>query len=263
MTGDGVPRGSLVVVGTGIRSPFHTTTEAIRHIERADRVLYLLAQDSPSRWIHERNPSALSLAPLYEEHEQRKDVYAAIVDEVLAPVRAGLDVCLALYGHPGVFVTPSHDVLARARAEGFMATMLPGISAEDCLFVDLGVDPADSGCQSYEATDLLIRERSVDPAVPLVVWQISVIGRFGTTGPINRHGLAVLADRLIESHGPDHEAVLYEASPFPVGPSLIEHVRLRDLAEAGVTPLSTLYVPPARSSPVSTRMLELLKIPSP
>lgn len=259
MPAEGVPRGSLVIVGTGIRPPLHTTTEAIRRIERADRVLYLLA-DSPTKWIHDRNPSARSLAPLYEEHERRKDVYEAIVDEVLALVREGFHVCFALYGHPGVFVTPSQAALARARAEGFPATMLPGISAEDCLFADLGVDPADSGCQSYEATDLLIRERAVDTSVPLVVWQISVIGTFGTKGPINRAGLAVLADRLIESHGPDHDVVLYEASPFPVGPSLIEHVRLRDLPEAGVTPLSTLYVPPARTSPLSAPMMERLGI---
>jgi len=31
--------------------------------------------------------------------------------------------------------------------------MLPGISAEDCLVADLGIDPASSGCQSYEAND--------------------------------------------------------------------------------------------------------------
>jgi hypothetical protein len=34
--------------------------------------------------------------------------------------------------------------------------MLPAISAEDCLFADLGVDPADHGCPSYEATDFLV-----------------------------------------------------------------------------------------------------------
>ena len=34
--------------------------------------------------------------------------------------------------------------------------MLPGISAEDCLLADLGVDSAHNGLQSLEATDLLI-----------------------------------------------------------------------------------------------------------
>ena len=40
--------------------------------------------------------------------------------------------------HPGVYVAPSHETVLRARAEGYPARMLPGISSEDCLFADLG-----------------------------------------------------------------------------------------------------------------------------
>ena len=65
-----------------------------------------------------------------------------MAEAILEPVRAGKRVCAAFYGHPGVFVLPSHDAISRARAEGFEATMLPGVSAEDCLVADLGVDPA-------------------------------------------------------------------------------------------------------------------------
>ena len=257
---EGPRRGKLVIVGTGIRPPFQTTFEALFHIEKADRVFFLLAEEAPTKWIYQRNGSARSLAPLYVEHTNRADVYESIVEMVLVPVREGLEVCLALYGHPGVFVSPSHEALARARAEGLEASMLPGVSAEDCLFADLGVDPAESGCQSYEATDFLIRRRVVDPAVPLVLWQITVIGRAGTTHEINRSGLAVLAERLIELHGPDHEVVLYEASPFPVGRPIMDRVLLRDLAEADATPLSTLYVPPSRRSPVDRAVLDRLGI---
>jgi uncharacterized protein YabN with tetrapyrrole methylase and pyrophosphatase domain len=253
-------RGSLTIVGTGIRPPFQSTTEALRCIEDADRVFFLLAEEAPTKWIYQRNGSARSLAPLYVEHEDRAAVYEAIVEQVLEPVRDGLEVCLALYGHPGVFVSPSHEALARARAEGLEASMLPGVSAEDCLFADLGVDPAESGCQSYEATDFLIRNRVVDPAVPLVLWQITVIGRTGTMHEVNRSSLAVLAERLIELHGPDHEVVLYEASPFPIGRPIMDRVLLRDLADADVTPLSTLYVPPGARSPVDEAMLERLGI---
>src|SRR2546429_6584747 len=44
----------------------------------------------------------------------------------------------------------------QAREEGFEAEMLPAVSAEDCLFADLGVDPGDEGCQSFEATSFLL-----------------------------------------------------------------------------------------------------------
>ena len=181
-----------------------------------------------------------------------------MVEEILSWVRQDLDVCTAFYGHPGVFVGPSHEAIRRARAEGYPARMLPAISAEDCLFADLGVDPGEVGCQSFEATDFLLRERAADPSVPLVLWQISVIGEHETNAETNRAGLRVLAERLAETYGAGHQAVLYEASPFPVGGPLVEPVRLGDLPEAEVTPLATLYVPPAEPSRSSPRMFERL-----
>jgi hypothetical protein len=45
------------------------------------------------------------------------------------------------------------DECTRSSTDGFDAVMLPGISAEDCLFADLGIDPGMIGCQSFEATD--------------------------------------------------------------------------------------------------------------
>jgi hypothetical protein len=61
---------------------------------------------------------------------------------MLRYVRAGHNVIGIFYGHPGVFVSPAHRAIAIAREEGFKAKMLLGISAEDVLFTDLGVDPA-------------------------------------------------------------------------------------------------------------------------
>src|SRR5437899_1041057 len=104
----------------------------------------------------------------------RDETYDDIVAEILSAVRSGTRVCVALYGHPGVFARPAHEAVRRARAEGFPARMLPAVSAEDCLFADLGVDPGENGCQSYEATDFLLRKREVDVSAALVLWQISV-----------------------------------------------------------------------------------------
>ena len=52
-----------------------------------------------------------------------------------------------------------------------------GISAEACLFADLGLDPGTTGCQSYEATAFLARTPPVDTEAVLVLWQVSVLGR--------------------------------------------------------------------------------------
>ncbi|OAX34568.1 hypothetical protein K503DRAFT_832959 [Rhizopogon vinicolor AM-OR11-026] len=76
----------------------------------------------------------------------------AMCEVMLKDVRAGHHVLGVFYGHPGVFVSPSHRAIAVARQEGYKARMLPGISAEDFMFADLEFDPAYSGCRTCEAT---------------------------------------------------------------------------------------------------------------
>ena len=95
---------------------------------------------------------------------------------MLREVRAGLDVVGVFYGHPGVFVAPSHRALAIAKEEGYKARMLPGISAEDCLYADLGIDPANPGCLIYEASDFLITERPVNINSHLILFQVGCVG---------------------------------------------------------------------------------------
>ena len=100
--------------------------------------------------------------------------------------------------------------------------MLPGVSAEDCLFADLGIDPAVTGLQSYEATNFLYYHRQVDTSAALVLWQVSVVGETAVVEPPNRPGLAILADHLQTLYPPEHEVTLYEASPYPVGSPFVQ-----------------------------------------
>ena len=154
---------------------------------------------------------------------------------------------MAFYGHPGVFVFPSHEAIWRARSEGYAAEMLPAISAEDCLWADLGIDPGIPGCQSYEATDFLIFRRKFDPKSALVLWQIGVIGLLSWWEEDfdNRVGLEVLTDELLRVYPPDHPVVVYEAAHLLTQEPRLNLVKLKELPSAEVTTVSTLYIPPA------------------
>jgi hypothetical protein len=155
---------------------------------------------------------------------------------------------------------PAHAVVRIARDEGYRATMLPAVSADACLIADLGVDPGE-GWQSYEATDFLVRHRHADAGVGLVLWQVGVVGRFDhPQGPINRKKLKVLTDELLKTYPRKHVGFLYEASTLPgFGPSIVE-VELCRLHLSEVSPISTLYVPPAVETEIDPRMLERLGI---
>jgi uncharacterized protein YabN with tetrapyrrole methylase and pyrophosphatase domain len=247
-------------VGTGIELAVHMTSQALAAIRRADDVPYLVADPATGAWLRSLTPNARSLKHLYQTTEDRAESYEAIVDAILSPVRAGLSVCAAFYGHPGVFVLPSHEAIRRARTEGFEARMLPAVSAEDCLFADLGVDPGWTGCQSYEATDFLVHARRIDPTAALVLWQVGGVGDRGYPPSSTPERLQVLVDALLASYPPDHEVVLYEASPYPVCPAFIRRLRLADLPNASIPMLATLYVAPSaapRRDPAAMRSLGL------
>jgi hypothetical protein len=220
------------------------TLEARATIAAADELLYLVPDPVFAAWLEQLNPRARSLHPLYRPGEPRTRIYEAIVDEIVARVRAGADVCAAFYGHAGVFAFPSHEAIRRVRAEGRPARMLPGVSAEDCLFADLGVDPGAHGCQSYEATTFLLERRPVDTAAALLLWQISAIGEREYSPEPGFGGLDELVARLREHYPASHEVVVYEASPYPVSGPFVARTPLAELRAELVTPLSTLYVPP-------------------
>jgi hypothetical protein len=231
----------LIAVGTGIRTVGQLSMEAIAWIKSADKVLYVVSDPVAEAAIQKLNPSgAQSMAHFYAENKLRSETYREMVDFTLEQLRAGHRVCVAVYGHPGVLVYPTHEAIRRARAAGFKARMLPAISTEDCLFADLGIDPV-VGCQSLEATDFLINLRRIDPYSHVLLWQIGGLG----DSTFKRHGFAVrgmpqLVRKLMQIYHPAHVVYLYEASIFP---------GVEPMIRSGPTPSSTLYIPPLSTPP--------------
>lgn len=223
----------------------HLTPEARAAIAASDELLHLAADPLAEQWLLGLHPRSSSLRSEYNVGEAREEIYERIVERMLTPVRDGRRVTAAFYGHPGVYVRPSHEAIRRARAEGYDARMLPAVSAEDCLFADLNVDPATTGCASYDATDFLLRPPVIDTASGLILWQITVIGDPTAVAEPRLDNVRALVERLAEDYPREHGVVVYEASPYPIAEPLIDYVTLDGLPEAALTPLSTLYVPPA------------------
>lgn len=248
-------------MGTGIQLVSHLTLGAKAWIEQADKVLFALADPVTAKWVQELNDTAEAL-PYSTHNQRRRDTYREMTERMLTEVRKGLNVCAVFYGHPGVFADSTHAAIKQAIAEGFRAQMLPGISAEDCLFVDLGVDPGKNGCQSFEATDFLIRHRKFDPTSILILWQIAMVGNLGFYEPGGCvQGLTILAEVLGKDYGADHEVIVYEAAVYStVCEPVIQRVRLSELPASKITQVSTLYVPPQTLAPVDKEMMVRLGI---
>jgi precorrin-3B methylase len=257
-------QGSLTVVGIGIKLGLHLTAEARQSIEEAEAVFFLASDPVAYFWIPKLNAKARSLHTFYKAGKDRSESYDEMAEYVLSYVKRGLQVCMVSYGHPGVLSTPLHAAVRRARAQGFLATMQPAVSAVDCLFADLGFDPGMRGCLIYEATDFLIRQRVVSLSLPLILWQIGIIGEQSfkkTWKTWSPRGLRVLCEVLAKHYGPNHEVVVYEAAHHAITSPRIERLRIDKVPESNVTVLSTLYVPPKISSGIDAAMCRRLGIP--
>jgi len=255
-------QGSLACVGLGMMLGAHLSPRSRSHIEQADVVFALVSDPLVELWVQEMRPDMRSLQPFYCEGTSRLTSYNAMVEAMLAEVRAGRRVCGVFYGHPGVFALVPHKAVAGARAEGFEAVMEPGISAEDCLYADLGIDPGKYGCQHFEASQLMFYQRRIDPSAYLIIWQVGMAGdrslaRF-STGPAYRR---LLVELLARDYPLAHPVIAYEAATLPITAPRMDELRLSDLVDADLRLQTTLVFPPAmpmqRNQPMLDRLAQL------
>jgi hypothetical protein len=244
------PKSKLICVGTGMRMAGQVTPLAQSYLETADVVVSAVPNIFTRKWIQGIAKEFICVLGYYEEcnveGKTRRDTYRRMADTILAEVRAGKTVCAAFYGHPGIFACISHMAIRDARAEGYSAEMLPGISAEDCLVADLGIDPGRTGMQSMETTQFMIYERNIDPSAMFILWQPGLAGelslkRFETT----EARIQVLVDKLARHYPLDHTVILYEAATNPVEKTRMDEIRLCDLPFTPMTTTTTLVIPAA------------------
>ncbi|MDP4528546.1 SAM-dependent methyltransferase [Alkalimonas delamerensis] len=253
-------QGSLVCVGTGMTLGSHISPISRNCIEQADVVFVLVADGITEQWIESMNADVRSLQPYYCEGQSRMLSYQKMLAAMITEVKAGKNVVGAFYGHPGVFAWVPHKAIEMAREEGYQAFMEPGISAEDCLYADLGIDPGTYGCQHYEASQLIFYQTLLNPAAYLIIWQPGVAGdrslaKF-STGPEYK---ALLLEVLLQSYPAEHEVLLYEAANLAIQQVRLERLPLSALVNARIDLKTTLVIPPTRPMAPNHAMLEKLK----
>lgn len=239
--------GRLAVVGSGLQLGRDISQRALSTIRHADRV-FAAVDEFTLAWLQTERADVVSLARHYGEGKDRRQTYREMEQDLVAAVEEGHTVCAVFYGHPGVFADVPHAAIAKLRQRGYLASMEPGISAEACLYADLGLDPGASGVQSFEATQFLVYRRQVDPGAALILWQVGLTGdlscrEFSTSA----ERLRVLQDKLLRDYAPDTPVVLYEAAILPSLPPRIDHLPLSVLPQAALKEFTTLVILPTQS----------------
>lgn len=259
-----VKSGHLICVGTGMVLAGQISALSRSYIEQADIVFALMPDGFAQLWLEDLNENVVNLQQFYArngEAKSRRLTYEQMVNAMLAALRQGQKVVGAFYGHPGVFACVPHLAIAQAKREGFFARMEPGISAEACLWADLGIDPGQTGHQSFEATQFMFYQHTPDPACHLLLWQIAIAGEHTLkTFQTNESRLQVLVELLQQWYAGEHEVIIYEAANLPIQSPRIEKLPLSSLPQAHLTTASTLLIPPARKLAVNTQILTKLGI---
>lgn len=263
MTSVQQPQGRLHCIGLGITLGSQLTQLNAELLRSADVVFFHANTQYLAHWLAQFNPALVDLQPFYRPGQSRAESYQAMVDAVLDAVRAGNNVVWACYGHPGIASWPPHEALRQAKAQGLTARMEAGISADACLYADLGIDPIADGCQQYEASQWLFYQRQIDVSALLILWQVCIAGDFSLTA-LESDGtrLQLLTAELLRYYPADHQVILYEAADLPIWQPRIEHIALADLPKATLNQITTLVLPPATQRQPNLAVLDALQVPA-
>jgi uncharacterized protein YabN with tetrapyrrole methylase and pyrophosphatase domain len=226
--GDGAAKttaaGSLVIVDTGVVAVNQVTVEGYLRIRQSDRVLFLGVDPVTEHWIRTLNENVESLNALETADE--------IVERMLDHIRAGLAICLVSHGRAALNAQVQREAIALSRAENFPAAIVPGVSALECLFSDLGLDPLRDGCQIFSAEHFVEHGRRPDPSAALVV---SLSEETACTE---------LLQVLRTAYGAEHEVIIHEPARYAVLDPVIRRTAIGSMSEGDLAGVSHLYVPP-------------------
>ena len=145
-------------------------------------------------------------------------------------MRGGLAVCLAFHGRSALSTEVSRQALEQSRVDGFAAAVVPGVSALDCLFADLGLGLLSSGCRIY-GTEAFVERGRPDLSSALVLY-------LSDDSPLSE-----LLALLRPAYGEEQKAVLYEPARYAVLEPVVRRCSIGDIGEADLAQVSILYIP--------------------
>jgi hypothetical protein len=245
---------ALYIAGLGLQTVVQTTREVEAAIRRSREVLFLDTGVATKPFLE---TLCSRVTPLYEqsysEGRPRVNAYEHMAARVMDAALDHPPVTFAIHGHPLIAAHPPFLILELAHALELQVAVLPGISAIDAILADLRLDPVVHGVQMYEATDLLLRRRPLQPDVPAIIWQIGPIETCLHSMRVSRpERFARFIAHLQQFYPPQHEVVAIYCSPHPILPPAIFRFALEDMGQyAGeIHSGFTLYVPPTASRPI-------------
>lgn len=219
----------ITIVGLGPGGPQHLTREAWQILSESD-ALWARTFKHPVMAYLPAHLVVHSFDHLYETADTFEQVYAEIVEQVLALGGRDTGVCYAVPGHPLVGEATVSRLLQAARAQQIPVRVVAGLSFIEPALTALELDALD-GLQIADALDLVaLYHPSLNPDRPALVAQV--------------YSRAVAADLklvLMNQYPDEHPVALVDAAGAAA--EWVARMPLYEIDRQEVTPLTSLYVP--------------------
>lgn len=238
-------RTSIYLLGSGIRGALHFTVETVQALRACRRVFVLHADQGLIDAVREHCPEVEDLAPLYEGHTVRDDVYHQISHRLVEAALDSAPVAFLVHGHPLFLVSATEYTLDLAERHDLRISVLPSVSSFDTLLCDLRIDYG-YGVQIFDTTTLLKAGWTPNPQVPLLLFQLaSTLNRNVINGDPDHESMRPLIELLAPLYGAQHSVQVVWSSAHAVEGSSITEVSIQELAMADLElwRRPTLYVP--------------------
>ncbi len=249
----------IYIVGLGVLNVDQITRETERVLRESNEVLYVDTGVATRAYLEGLCPRVTSLFETsYEEDAHRLSAYHHMAARVVDAAMDHPPVTFAMHGHPTVGAYAPFLIRDMAGLLNLDVLVLPGVSAMDCLFAELMVDPCVGGLQMVEATDLLLRRRPLQPDVPALIWQIGCVETSLHTARISKpERFERLRAHLLRFYPAEHQATAVYSTPHPLMPSTIHRFALADLgAHAHLLHAGfTLFLPAVHERPIEDQVL--------
>lgn len=244
----------IYMVGLGILNVDQITKETEHVLRHSQEVLFVDTGIATRRYLESLCPR---VTPLYEtsyrESECRLASYDHMAVRVIEAAFHHRPITFAMGGHPVVGAEAPFLIHEMARLLKLEVQTLPAVSAMDCLFAELMLDPCLAGLQTFEATDLLLRQYPLQADVPALIWQVGAVEtRLHTLRPSTPARFERFQRHLLRYYPANHQLVAYYATPHP----LMRSQQLTfSIAELGNFAKQlhvgfTLFIPPVGSRPI-------------
>ncbi len=235
----------IILLGLGPGDPTLMTVQARDLLAELDEIT-LRTRQHPTVAGFPEGLVVHSFDHLYQEEEDFGQVYARIIEEVLALGRRPQGVVYGVPGHPYVAETTGPEIVRRARVEGLPVRVIEGLSYLGPTFSALGVDPLPQTAL-VDALDLVIAHHpSFPPSSPALIAQV--------------HSTVIAAEvkiTLMALYPDQHPVRLVHAAGTP--DALVEDLPLYAIDQSEqIGLLTALYLPPLAENTAFEDFQELI-----